>query len=151
MILLICNQFLASLHYISEEKIFKHIYVEPAQGVGLEGLTGLTIYTIVLPILCVIPAPGNWDKGGTYQGYLESVPYALYQITGNPILLTLVICTFFSIACFNVCGLSVTKYASATSRTTIDSVRTAVIWAFSLGLGWENFLYLQVQKITLNA
>ena len=42
-----------------------------------------------------------------------------------------------SIAFFNFFGLSVTKTQSATTRMVLDSVRTVVIWAFALAVGWE--------------
>ena len=41
-------------------------------------------------------------------------------------------------------GVSITKYASATSRMVVDSIRTLVIWIFSLAVGWQEFQYLQV-------
>lgn len=49
-----------------------------------------------------------------------------------------------SIAFFNFAGLSVTKEISATTRMVLDSVRTLVIWIFSLALKWQDFHYLQV-------
>lgn len=38
----------------------------------------------------------------------------------------------------------VTKEISATTRMVLDSVRTMVIWAVSLLIGWQSFHYLQV-------
>ena len=42
-----------------------------------------------------------------------------------------------SIALFNVSGMTVTKYLSATTRSTIDTFRTLGICALSVALGWE--------------
>lgn len=39
---------------------------------------------------------------------------------------------------------SVTKEISATSRMVLDSVRTMVIWVFSLAIGWQHFQGLQL-------
>ena len=33
---------------------------------------------------------------------------------------------------------------SATTRMLLDSLRTMVIWGFSLGVGWESFCYVQL-------
>ncbi len=44
-----------------------------------------------------------------------------------------------SIAFFNFSGISVTKEMSATTRMVLDSMRTVVIWAVSLGVGWQSF------------
>lgn len=51
----------------------------------------------------------------------------------------------FSIAFFNYAGISVTKEMSATTRMILDSIRTFVIWAFSLAVGWQTFHYMQVR------
>lgn len=50
----------------------------------------------------------------------------------------------FSIAFFNFAGISVTKEMNATTRMILDSVRTVVIWVFSLAVGWQVFHYMQV-------
>lgn len=50
----------------------------------------------------------------------------------------------FSIAFFNFAGVSVTKELSATTRMVLDSIRTLVVWIFSLVFKWEHFQYLQV-------
>lgn len=50
----------------------------------------------------------------------------------------------FSIAFFNFAGISVTKEMSATTRMILDSVRTILIWAFSLAFQWQAFHYMQV-------
>ena len=49
-----------------------------------------------------------------------------------------------SIAFFNFAGISVTKEISATTRTVLDSIRTLVIWLFSLSVGWEEYATLQL-------
>jgi len=50
----------------------------------------------------------------------------------------------FLLLFFNYFGLSVTKHLSATTRMVLDSIRTLVVWGVDLGLGWEDFQYLQV-------
>ncbi len=37
-----------------------------------------------------------------------------------------------------------TKHINAATRMVLDSLRTMVIWAFSLGMAWESFCYVQV-------
>lgn len=44
-----------------------------------------------------------------------------------------------SISCFNATGVSITKYASAAQRSTIDTCRTLFIWVISLATGAEAF------------
>lgn len=45
----------------------------------------------------------------------------------------------FSISCFNATGVSITKYASAAQRSTVDTCRTLFIWIISLATGQEYF------------
>lgn len=52
--------------------------------------------------------------------------------------------TFISIAFFNFAGVSVTKQISATTRTVLDSVRTFVVWAFSLAFFGQRFSFIQL-------
>lgn len=52
--------------------------------------------------------------------------------------------TVISIAFFNFAGISVTKEISATTRTVLDSIRTLVIWLFSLAVQWQVFSGIQL-------
>ena len=64
-------------------------------------------------------------------------------------IIALLISLVFSIALFNGFGCSVTKFASAASRATIDVARTGLIWMFFLlvplnGKKIETFKWLQL-------
>ncbi|KAJ8933758.1 hypothetical protein NQ314_013791 [Rhamnusium bicolor] len=52
--------------------------------------------------------------------------------------------TIISIAFFNFAGISVTKELSATTRMVLDSIRTIVIWIFSLAFLGQKFHWLQL-------
>lgn len=75
---------------------------------------------------------------------LEDALDAFCQIGFRPLILLALLGNTVSIAFFNFAGISVTKEISATTRMVLDSLRTLVIWAVSLALGWEQFLGLQV-------
>lgn len=77
-------------------------------------------------------------------GALEDAIDALYQIKNSWQIMVALGGTIVSIAFFNFAGISVTKEISATSRMVLDSVRTMVIWAFSLAIGWQVFQGLQL-------
>ena len=55
-----------------------------------------------------------------------------------------------SIAFFNFSGLTISKYASATSRTIVDTLRTVLVWTFFLVMPFvpddtkEKFSWLQL-------
>ena len=86
----------------------------------------------------------DWGHSPMYPYYLEDPRDGLYQLFNNGLLLFSFLLTVFSIAFFNFAGITVTKELSATTRMVLDSVRTLVIWAFSLIVHWQKFQYLQV-------
>lgn len=61
----------------------------------------------------------------------------MYQIINSKVVMLAILGNVVSIAFFNYSGVSVTKFISATTRMVLDSVRTVVIWGFSLLIGWE--------------
>lgn len=75
---------------------------------------------------------------------MENVLDALYQIKNSWQIALSISGTIVSIAFFNYAGISVTKEISATTRMVLDSVRTVVIWAVTMGLGWQSFHGLQM-------
>uniref|UniRef100_A0ABM0M1P0 Solute carrier family 35 member F6-like n=1 Tax=Saccoglossus kowalevskii TaxID=10224 RepID=A0ABM0M1P0_SACKO len=80
---------------------------------------------------------------------LEDAIDAFYQMSNNPQLILAVLGNMVSIAFFNFAGISVTKEMSATTRMVLDSVRTLVIWVFTIAVGWESFLPLKILGFVL--
>lgn len=81
--------------------------------------------------------------GADYHS-LESAPYAIAQMANSLPLNIAVLGSICSIAFFNFFGITITKHVSSTTRSTIDSTRTFLIWIVSLYLGWEHFKWLQM-------
>ena len=101
--------------------------------------------TICLVIFFFIPiSDSSWAYDPTPPFNLEDALDGFIQLGNNPLLLVAIMGTVFSIAFFNFAGLTVTKELSATTRMVLDSVRTLVIWLFSIIIGWQKFQYLQV-------
>lgn len=76
--------------------------------------------------------------------HFEDSVDAFYML-GNSWKLSLCIAgNVLSIAFFNYFGISVTKHMNAATRMVLDSVRTVVIWAFSMAVGWQDFCWMQV-------
>jgi len=59
--------------------------------------------------------------------------------------------TIFDIAFFNYFGISITKYASAAQRSTVELLRILSVWIFSIVLGLEKFNVLIVPGFVLLA
>jgi len=64
--------------------------------------------------------------------HLEDAIDGLLQMGHNAVLFAFVLGGLFSIAFFNFFGISVTKDMSAAHRMVLDSLRTLVVWGFSL-------------------
>lgn len=111
-------------------------------AVGYEGCFGFLTLAILLVPFYYIHVPPPFADNAT--GSLENAFDAIYQITHSWQIATATGGTIFSIAFFNYAGISVTKEISATSRMVLDSVRTIVIWIFSLVIGWQAFQKLQL-------
>uniref|UniRef100_A0AAY4CTI5 Solute carrier family 35 member F6 n=1 Tax=Denticeps clupeoides TaxID=299321 RepID=A0AAY4CTI5_9TELE len=119
-LLIIMAQIIVAVQMVLEEKfVYKHD-VHPLRAVsfGFVILSLLLIPMYFIPVAVLI----GWQ------------PVIMVALLGNTV----------SIAFFNFAGMSVTKEISATTRMVLDSLRTVVIWAVSLALGWEVFHGLQI-------
>jgi hypothetical protein len=115
--------------FIVEEKILGQYTLDPLMVVGYEGLWGLLMWVVLLPIFQNIHCDNL--KLCPY-GRLEDTLRAFKDYAANPILILLSISICFTIALFNSFGVAVTKHASAAQRATIDTSRTLLIWIFFL-------------------
>lgn len=137
-LLVVLAQVFTATQFIVEEKFLGSYNVPPLQGVGFEGVFGVCILAMLMPI--VYFAIGiNQAVGNQFD-----IRFAFEQFIASPEILVSSIGCIFSIAFFNFCGLTVTKVMSATSRTTIDAMRTLSVWIVSLLIGWEFFLWPQI-------
>eukprot|EP00069_Balaena_mysticetus_P008022 bmy_01063T0 len=140
-LLIIMAQIIVSIQMVLEEKfVYKH-NVHPLRAVGTEGLFGFVILSLLLVPMYYIPA-GSFS--GNPRGTLEDALDAFCQVGRQPLIALALLGNISSIAFFNFAGISVTKELSATTRMVLDSLRTIVIWALSLTLGWEAFHPLQI-------
>ncbi|KAJ8355452.1 hypothetical protein SKAU_G00182460 [Synaphobranchus kaupii] len=139
-LLIIMAQIIAAMQMVLEEKfVYKHD-VHPLRAVGTEGLFGFVILSLLLIPMYFIPVGFSNNP----RQVLEDALDAFCQIGHEPKIILPLLGNTISIAFFNFAGISVTKEMSATTRMVLDSLRTVVIWAVSLAVGWEVFHPLQV-------
>jgi drug/metabolite transporter (DMT)-like permease len=129
-LLIVSAQIFSASQYVIEEVILIKYNVEPLLAVGIEGIFGLIIMTIIAIIFQM-----------TY--YINTLD-GLRQLVSYPMLYGPSIGIVISISLFNWFGLCITKNISSTSRATIDICRTLIIWCVSLTLQWETFKWLQI-------
>ena len=157
--LVIISQIFSCFLFVSEEKILKNYDVPPLKAVGMEGMWGVGCYIILLFIFYFIRCESWSDilkdnicikdgKDGDLR--FENAIFALKQIWESWELKLFLSMYILSIAFFNFSGLTISKYASATSRTIVDTLRTIIVWTFFLVMPFvpedtkENFSWLQL-------
>lgn len=141
-LLIIMAQIIVAIQMVTEQVFLEQYDVPPLLAVGLEGLFGMVILTILMIPMYFIHVPSTFSHNP--YGRLEDVFYAFREIEAQPIIALALFCTIVSIAFFNFAGVSVTKRLSATTRMVLDSVRTLVIWLLSLPLFHEKFIPMQL-------
>lgn len=103
---------------------------------------GFSVLALLLIPMYFIHVPEKFANNP--RQVMEDAIDAFYQISNNKTLLVPITGTIISIAFFNFAGISVTKEISATTRMVLDSIRTLVIWGFSLIIGWQEFHWIQL-------
>ena len=157
--LCILSQVFSCFLFITEEKLLKGYETPPLKAVGLEGMWGVCCYLILLVIFYQIRCE-KWPKflkeGICIEDKsqpsirFENAIFALKQIYHSGKLKAFLSLYVLSIAFFNFSGLTISKNASATSRTIVDTLRTIVIWVFFLTMPFvpedtkETFSWLQL-------
>ena len=127
---------------IIEEKLFRNYYLSPLKVVGFQGVFGVWIYLVFLPIAYFI----KWHGDLCPSGRLENSLTALKGLGQNYVLLLLVISLMLDISLYNALGNSITKYASWSNRATVNTTKVVLVWVFFLmyrGDGGEEFHWLQ--------
>ena len=140
---IVIAQVLAAFQMVVEERFVSGRNIPALQAVGWEGVWGMLFLGLALVVMYFVPAfPGLGD--GAAGDHFENTFDALVQFSHSPVLVLAIAGNLFSIAFFNYFGISVTKRMSAVHRMVLDSIRTIVIWAFGLIVGWETFQWVQL-------
>lgn len=138
MILIFSGITMTAVQFVVEEHILTYLDVEPMEVVGYEGTYG-TLVTLLGMII------GYLINGRGYFDIIES----FNQMFNNKIILYTSFMIMFSISVFNFCGITLTYSLSATSRSTIDTCRTLLVWIISMIIGWESLHLLQLNGFLL--
>ncbi|OTF74331.1 transmembrane protein C2orf18-like protein [Euroglyphus maynei] len=142
-ILIMLAQLVVATQMIVEEKYVSDSNVSSLHAVGWEGIFGFTILSILLVPMYFIKIGGKMFETNP-EGQIEDAIDGFYQIFNSWEVACGISGTILSIAFFNFAGISVTKQLSATTRTVLDSVRTIIIWMFSLAIREESFSFYKL-------
>eukprot|EP00731_Ephydatia_muelleri_P024392 Em0016g663a len=143
-LLIVLAQIITAVQMTVEEKIMKRYKIQPLQGIGLEGIFGFSTLTILLIPMYFIPwhlpqSSSSWQEHARFEDTIDAFKQWVY----TPYVLVPSLGLVFSIAFFNFAGLTVTETMNATTRMVLDTLRSIIIWGFSLAVGWQIFEPLQ--------
>jgi len=139
--LIVVAQVIVAVQMIVEEIFIDKYDVPPLQVVGWEGVWGLTFLSGVLVAMYYVPSPAAFCAYPPHCDHFEDAYDALVNMQHSWQLSAALGGNLLSIAFFNAIGVAITKHLSAATRMVLDSMRTLVIWAFSMGVGWEAFCW----------
>lgn len=146
--LLISAQLFYGAQMILQEKWIADHKLNPLQVVGWEGFWGVLVCAIVLlPLFQHISCSGHMCINGKVEDSIQ----AFGQIDLHKVLILYIVLWMFSVSLFNTFGVYITKFTSATHRTTIQSCQVLSVWVVSIFLGWENFMWGQLFGFVLVA
>ena len=115
--------------YTLQEIMMKKLIITPWQEVSMEGVWGVMMGAIILPILYFIP--------GTDHGSVENDADGIVMMFQNPKIIGLTATYVISIAIFNASGLYVTVRLNAVHRTFLDAMRVIGVWLVQLALRYS--------------
>ena len=119
-----------------QEKLLDTFEINPLQMVGMESMMGAIVCTILLCITSMITCKHPEFCNAKDAQPIDSPPYSLYDLGLNYAWVYFML-TAFSIMIFNFVGLIITKYAGSVFRVILDTLRTIVIWIFSVIISFE--------------
>lgn len=138
MLLVFCGITITAVQFVVEEHILTYLKVRPIEVVGYQGFYGSLITFHIMIFGKLFYGKGYFDIDESFSDMFNNraVLYTSFMI-------------MLSISLFNFCGITLTKLLSATSRSTIDTSRTLLVWIISLTIGWESYHNLQLLAFSL--
>ena len=127
--------------------------------VGWEGIWGTVLSFLILSFTFYFPGHFivfsfkklffYYLKKDAIVGCSDNFVYASFQIANNSKLLFAILISSAVIGPFNYFGSGLTKIASASHRSTIDSMRMCIVWLVCVIGGYEEFRYQQMYGYAL--
>lgn len=129
--LIILSQALMAGLFIAEELLLKERHLPPLRLVAWEGSLGVAFNAALLLLTLLLPGPD--------AGALENPVHATLQLFHSPLIFLAVSVMALSLLAFNLAGVYITKFQTATHRACVDATRQVLVWAHALAVGWEAF------------
>lgn len=144
-VLMVIAMFILSIQFCFDEHFMRKYSCHPLICIGYEGIFGFFINLLMCIIFYFIKCGSYEDKeeppyfvknmctGDNDNVWRpENIIFAFRQLINNSLLSILVPITIIFMSSFNIFGVSITKYGSATTRTVTDNCRSFLVWIFFL-------------------
>lgn len=136
--LLILAQFFTAVQF---EKLMKKFSVHPLQAVGLEGLYGFVIMSVLLVIMYYVPYTLPYSHpqvNQTVTRFEDSVDAIVMLAQGTYLLLSYLLLLIALIG-LNATNRTIIRERNAITLVVLDSIRSLPIWWLSMAVNWEKF------------
>ena len=144
-VLMVIAMFILSIQFCFDEYFMRKYSCHPLICIGYEGIFGFFINLLLCIIFYFIKC-GSYENKEEPPYFVknmctgdndnvwrpENIVFAYRQLINNSLLSILVPITIIFMASFNIFGVSITKYGSATTRTVTDNCRSFLVWIFFL-------------------
>ena len=144
-ILMVIAMFILSIQFCFDEYFMRRYSCHPLICIGYQGVFGFFINLFLCFIFYFIKC-GSYDEGQEVPYFVENmctedddhewrpenIVFALRQLIDNHILTIIVPITIIFMSSFNIFGVSITKYGSATTRSVTDNCRSFLVWLWFL-------------------
>ena len=153
-VLMVIAMFILSIQFCFDEYFMRRYRCHPLICIGYQGVFGFFINLLLCFIFYFIKCGSYADpKDAPYfvknmctpdNDYVyrpENIVFALRQLINNRVLIIIVPITIIFMSSFNIFGVSITKYGSATTRSVTDNCRSFLVWLwFLLPFNDENLI-----------
>jgi hypothetical protein len=144
-ILMLIAMFILSIQFCFDEYFMRKYSCHPLICIGYEGVFGFFINLILCGIFYFIKC-GSYNIGEEPPYFVknmctgddenvwrpENILFAFDQLINNTILSIIIPIAVLFMSSFNILGVSITKYGSATTRSVTDNCRSFLVWLWFL-------------------
>jgi len=137
--------FILSIQFCFDEHFMRKYSCHPLICIGYQGVFGFFINLFLCTLFYFIKC-GSYDIGKDPPYFVknmctgdddnvwrpENIIFAFRQLFENRTLSIIVPITIIFMSSFNIFGVSITKYGSATTRTVTDNCRSFLVWLWFL-------------------
>lgn len=139
-ILTVIGQFFTAIQFVYEENLTKKYQCKITKVIGFQGIFGIVLMIIVLPILDSINCGEGKtdfirnvctkDENGVWS--LENFVFALKQLKNSKKLIFLSLLYAIGDLGYNLTGITIGKEATSTARAIAENMKILLIWIFFL-------------------